>query len=102
MSKMSTINIRLDSQTKEEFDQVLNYLGITQTQAINLFIKQVILNKSIPFSIKIPEYIFEKEFLEKEPNQATVQAIHNLETGKNVEVYDSEEYLKKLKNLKRT
>ena len=41
MSKTS-MNIRLDSEVKEQAQQVFNHLGIDMTTAINIFLRQAI------------------------------------------------------------
>lgn len=52
MRKTEVYQIRLDSQEKKQAFAVFKQLGITPAQAIRLFFKQVVLTKSIPFSIE--------------------------------------------------
>ena len=52
MSKTEVYQIRLDSQEKKQAFAVFKQLGITPAQAVRLFFKQVVLTKSIPFSIE--------------------------------------------------
>jgi DNA-damage-inducible protein J len=65
-----TIQIRIDQKTKEEVEKVLFKLGLNMSQAIKLFLKQVIITKSIPFSISlksdIPNYLDESDIKHKE------------------------------------
>jgi DNA-damage-inducible protein J len=42
----------LDSQEKKQAFAVFKQLGITPAQAVRLFFKQVVITKSIPFSIE--------------------------------------------------
>jgi len=51
---MATINARVDSATKERAVDILHSLGLNTTQAISLFLKQVIYTKGIPFEVKLP------------------------------------------------
>ncbi len=52
MRKTEVYQIRLDSQEKKQAFTVFKQLGITPAQAVRLFFKQVVLTKSIPFSIE--------------------------------------------------
>ncbi|MGA8882489.1 MAG: type II toxin-antitoxin system RelB/DinJ family antitoxin [Acinetobacter sp.] len=52
MRKTEVYQIRLDSQEKKQAFAVFKHLGITPAQAVRLFFKQVVLTKSIPFSIE--------------------------------------------------
>ena len=52
LRKTEVYQIRLDSQEKKQAFAVFKQLGITPAQAVRLFFKQVVLTKSIPFSIE--------------------------------------------------
>lgn len=54
MTKTATLTIRLDPQLKEDTKKVLDDLGLTTTQAVTLFLKQVSLQKGLPFSVAMP------------------------------------------------
>lgn len=76
---MSNINIRIDSEIKENAEKVFNKLGLTPTTAIILFYKQVIRTNSIPFDLKADI-----------PNETTLKALSELEEmEKNPEKYPS-------------
>lgn len=52
MRKTEVYQVRLDSQEKKQAFAVFKQLGITPAQAVRLFFKQVVVTKSIPFSIE--------------------------------------------------
>lgn len=54
MTKTSNILVRLDPDLKAQAEAVLNQLGIPVSNAVNLFLKQVVLQRGIPFEIKLP------------------------------------------------
>lgn len=54
MAKTTTISVRMDSVLKSEAEKILSSLGLTPSQAINVFYKQITFQNGIPFSIKIP------------------------------------------------
>ena len=54
MSKTS-MSIRLDSEVKEQAQQVLNSLGMDMTTAINIFLRQAIQYQGLPFDVRLDE-----------------------------------------------
>lgn len=54
MAKTSLISTRIDSELKDKVENILTQLGLSTTQAITLFLKQVELQNGLPFPVKIP------------------------------------------------
>ena len=54
MSKTS-MSIRLDSEIKEQAQQVFNSLGMDMTTAINIFLRQAIQYQGLPFDVRLDE-----------------------------------------------
>ena len=54
MAKTTTISVRMDADLKNDAESILNSLGLTPSQAINVFYKQITFQNGIPFSVKIP------------------------------------------------
>lgn len=52
--KTETVSARIESQLKRDVESVLEEIGLSVSDAIVLFLKQVKLNRGIPFEIKIP------------------------------------------------
>jgi len=49
---MTTINIRTDEKRKKLATAIFNEMGLDMSSAIQLFLQQVIITKSIPFPIR--------------------------------------------------
>jgi addiction module antitoxin, RelB/DinJ family len=64
----TNINIRIDSTTKEEAELLFKDLGMNMSTAINLFLKQSIRNKGLPFTVT-----------KNVPNNETIKAIKEAE-----------------------
>lgn len=47
-----TIHIRVDSEVKENAEEILNSLGLTLSGAVNVFLRKIIQENGIPFSLK--------------------------------------------------
>ena len=54
MGKSAFIHTRIDEETKTRVEQTLKILDISMSQAIRLFLRKIVLEKRIPFDIKIP------------------------------------------------
>ena len=54
MSKTS-MSIRLDSEVKEQAQQVFNHLGMDMTTAINIFLRQAIHYQGLPYDVRIDD-----------------------------------------------
>jgi DNA-damage-inducible protein J len=76
MAKSTLITARIDPELKRETEKVFNELGLTMTQAITLFFKQVKMRQGLPFAVAIP-------------NAKTRQALEDALDGKNLHVAES-------------
>ncbi|MCP4425653.1 MAG: type II toxin-antitoxin system RelB/DinJ family antitoxin [Chloroflexi bacterium] len=54
MTKTAVISARIDPELKQGTEQIFQELGLTTTQAITLFYKQVALQRGLPFAVKLP------------------------------------------------
>ena len=50
-TKDTVINVRISSEVKQESAKILKELGIDHSKAINMFLRQVIIQGGIPFDI---------------------------------------------------
>jgi DNA-damage-inducible protein J len=76
MSKTQT-TIRVDSESYTQAKEILNQIGLNYSQAISVFNNMIVLNKGLPFELKLP-------------SRDTIQALEELEnrdgkTFKNVD-----------------
>ncbi|MBR4817218.1 MAG: type II toxin-antitoxin system RelB/DinJ family antitoxin [Bacteroidales bacterium] len=49
---MTTISIRVDETLKKNFDTLCDQFGLSNSAALNLFMKAVVRERKIPFEIK--------------------------------------------------
>jgi DNA-damage-inducible protein J len=54
MAKTEMIRARVEPELKEAAEAVLKELGLTPTEAIRLFYKQVTLKHGLPFPVELP------------------------------------------------
>lgn len=53
-AKTANLYVRIEPDVKEQAESILSALGIPASNAINMFYKQIILNRGLPFDVKIP------------------------------------------------
>lgn len=68
---MSTVQFRTDEAIKTQAGAIFHELGITMSDAINMFLRQSIMHGGLPFELKIPEY-----------NETTLAALIDMEQSK--------------------
>jgi DNA-damage-inducible protein J len=84
MGKTSTVRARIEPELKKQVENLFEKLGITTTQAITLFYRQVILRKGLPFEVVIP-------------NSTTLKTFEYTDAGRNLIVAkDADDMFKKL------
>ena len=72
--KTTTVRARIKPKLKHDVEAVLGQLGLSFSEAIELFLIQVKLNNGIPFEIKIP-------------NKVTLKTFEDTNKGKNLKRY---------------
>ena len=55
MAKTANVFVRIEPELKEQAEQILDKLGLPISNAINMFLRQVVLQRGIPFDVKLPE-----------------------------------------------
>ena len=84
MSKTETIRARVQPELKDKAENVFRKLGLTTTQAITLFYKQVELRNGLPFEVAIP-------------NKTTYGTFTNTDAGRSLIVCeDADDMFRKL------
>ncbi|MFN3347418.1 type II toxin-antitoxin system RelB/DinJ family antitoxin [Pseudorhodoplanes sp.] len=74
MSKSAMIRARMEPDLKEEAEQVLAKVGLSPTEAIRLFYRQISLRGGLPFEVRLP-------------NAATRAAIAEARSGKKLKSF---------------
>jgi DNA-damage-inducible protein J len=55
MARTSNVFARVEPEVKEQAEQILNQLGIPMSNAVNMFLRQIVLQHGIPFEMKLSE-----------------------------------------------
>lgn len=69
MALNSVVRARIDEEVKKNAEEIFDDIGITTSQAINIFFKKVIRERGIPFELKLPTKRLENSIKEAKSNQ---------------------------------
>jgi len=84
--KTQTIHARVSPQVKKASEKILKSIGLTMSEAIGLFLKQLANRKEFPLELRVP-------------NAETIRALKASSEGKNLISYSNvEELIKHLGN----
>ncbi len=90
MSELANVSFRIDKELKAKADALFSSLGLNMTTAFNIFLRQSVRERRIPFEITA-----------NLPNADTISAILEAEqllSDPTVKAYDVEDALKELKS----
>ncbi len=76
MSRTATVRARVDPDLKADVEKLLRRLGLSTTEAINLFYNQIRLRRGLPFPVEVP-------------NEATRRTFEATDRGEDLHAYES-------------
>lgn len=101
MAKTATVFSRVEPSIKTQAEDILNKLGINMSTAIEIYLRQIVLQSKIPFEIKLnnDQVPISYENLSKEEfNNLMEKSIDEYKNGKCSELNEyKEEFFKKFK-----
>ena len=77
-------NVYLDADIKTQAKEVFKRYGVSLSDAINIFLTQSVMEKGLPFEMKIP-------------NDETKKAINDAKAGIDIEQIDYETHIEEMK-----
>jgi len=72
VAKNTTVNLRVDSEVKEQAGEILTDMGLTLSEAFNLFLYQVRIQRALPFEVTSYSH---------KPNAKTIELLERIESG---------------------
>lgn len=72
---MKTLQVRLPDELRDEADSVLNEIGMDMSTAIRVYLKKIVQNRAIPFSLEAGAPLFVEEVAVDGPTQRKMDAV---------------------------
>ena len=69
MSQSAVVHARIDQETKAATEKVLDALGMTPTEAIRLFYRQIAIRQSFPLELRVPNKLTASVLTKSDKNQ---------------------------------
>lgn len=83
----TTLSVRLDDEIKRRFDFICSDIGMNASVAVNMFVRAVLREKGIPFSLKGSD----DPFYSAKNQERLRESMEQLERGENLVVKSFEE-----------
>jgi len=84
MAKTAVVSARIEPELKADAEYVLRELGLSPSEAVTIFYRQIKMKQGLPFEVRIP-------------NEVTMKTFQDTDAGKNIiHVQDKEELFEKL------
>ena len=78
MARTANVFARVEPELKEQAEDILQQLGIPMSNAVGMFLKQIVLQKGIPFEMKLPRTEpLQYQSLTKEQFDAEIEKSNN-------------------------
>lgn len=55
MARTANVFVRVEPEVKEQAEMILEKLGIPMSNAVGMFLRQVVMHKGLPFDVKLSE-----------------------------------------------
>lgn len=97
------LQVRTDEEIKEQASRILDELGTNLSSVVNLLLHQIVLTKSIPFEIKLPQRYTDAEVISEvqasfamEDMPLTDEDVELLETYQKGTRFEQEQMLERI------
>lgn len=87
-TKTASVRARIEPSVKKRAETVLHKIGISPSEAINVFYRRIASDKGMPFSLNVP-------------NTETRKAIVDVRAGKNLRTVSFETFAEEMRGIAR-
>lgn len=83
MPRAAMIHARMEPELKQDVESIFRMLGMTTTEAVTLFYKQVKMQRGLPFSVEVPD-----EELDNWQREEIKKGLEEMKAGKLIDHSD--------------
>ena len=97
MARTSSVFSRVEPDLKNQAEAILEQLGISMSSAVEMFLRQVVIQRGIPFEIKLPAArpLFRDDLTKEEFDAEMNRAYESMKAGRMRSAKDVEEMMDK-------
>ena len=78
MNKSAYVSVRIHPEVKNETDKILQSLGVTPTEAITMFYRQINMRRGLPFPVEIPNEV-SRQAIQDAVNGVGMQTVNSID-----------------------
>lgn len=100
MSRTANVFARVEPEIKEQAEKVLEQLGIPMSNAVGMFLRQVVIQQGIPFDMKLPAKrpLVMGEMTKEQFDAELLKGLEDIETGRVVSADEVEAEMRRMYN----
>ncbi len=83
MGRTANVFARVEPELKEQAEGILDQLGIPMSNAVGMFLRQIVLQQGLPFEVKLPAKrpLSLKEMTKEELDVGLLKGMDEIENG---------------------
>lgn len=84
MARTSTVFARVEPDVKERAERILNNLGLSLSNAVDIYLRQIIMQKGIPFDVRmsINEPVALQSLAKEEFDAEIIKGLDDIKKGR--------------------
>ncbi len=98
MARTANVFARVEPEIKEQAESVLDQLGIPMSNAVGMFLRQIVIQRGIPFEIKLPAKrpLAMSELTKEQFDAELLKGVNEIENGQVFSADDVEAEMRKM------
>lgn len=96
MARTSNVFARVEPNIKQEAEEILDQLGIPMSNAVGMFLRQVVMQRGIPFEMKLPQNVplAYGSLTDEQFTQEIEKGLADVKSGNLISADDAENYMR--------
>ena len=101
MARTANVFARVEPEIKEQAENVLDQLGIPMSNAVGMFLRQVVIQRGIPFEMKLPAKrpLAMGELTKEQFDAELLKGMNEIENGQVFSADDVEAEMRKMYSI---
>ena len=101
MARTANVFARVEPEVKEQAESVLDQLGIPMSNAVGMFLRQVVIQRGIPFEMKLPAErpLVMGELTKEQFDAEILKGLNEIENGQVFSADDVEAEMRRMYSL---
>ena len=101
MARTANVFARVEPEIKEQAENVLDQLGIPMSNAVGMFLRQIVIHRGIPFEMKLPAMrpLAMSELTKEQFDAELMKGMDDIENGRVFSADDVEAEMRRMYSL---